>query len=224
MNSRTTVDRLACVPSCAGRLAATWLFIASLSGCGGERRTIPAAGARVDDAPASEKQTSGDYAMSFTISSTAFEPGAAIPRKYTGEGDDISPPLTWNAPPGNTKELALVCDDPDAPGTEPWIHWVIYGIAADVRTLAEGLPNEPELKTPIVARQGKNSWNSGATIGYRGPMPPVGHGTHHYHFKLYALDQPLGLASSATKAQLLSAMKGHVLAETELIGTYERKK
>jgi Raf kinase inhibitor-like YbhB/YbcL family protein len=126
--------------------------------------------------------------------------------------------------PEGTQQLALICDDPDAPTPEPWVHWVIYGINADVRKLPEGVPNEPQLAKPIAARQGKNSWDSGATIGYRGPMPPPGHGTHHYHFKLYALDKPLDLAHSATKKQLLAAMKDHILAQAELIGTYERKK
>jgi hypothetical protein len=126
--------------------------------------------------------------------------------------------------PAGARELALICDDPDAPTPQPWVHWVIYGIAADVRALPEGIPKDPQLTKPIGARQGKNSWDSGATIGYRGPMPPPGHGTHHYHFKLYALDKRLELASSATKEQLLAAMKGHVLGEAELIGTYERKK
>lgn len=101
---------------------------------------------------------------------------------------------------------------------------MIYGIPPDVRVLPEGIKsNAPQLREPIAARQGKNSWDSGVTIGYRGPMPPPGHGTHHYHFKLYALDTKLALPPSATKSQLLDAMKGHVLAEAELIGTYERK-
>ena len=162
--------------------------------------------------------------MAFKLSSSAFKAGAAIPRKFTGEGDDVSPPLAWDGVPDGTKEFALICDDPDAPTSEPWVHWVIYGIAADVRALPEGIKNETQLTKPIAARQGKNSWDSGVTIGYRGPMPPPGHGTHHYHFQLHALDRPLDLAPAATKKQVLAAMQVHVLGEAELIGTYERKK
>ena len=163
--------------------------------------------------------------MKLTLTSTAFKPGATIPRKYTGEGEDVSPPLTWNDAPADTKEFALICHDPDAPSPEPWVHWVIYGIPADVRALPEGVKsNEPQLTKPVAAQQGKNSFTSGATIGYRGPMPPPGHGVHHYHFKLYALDKRLELPPGATKQQLLDAMKGHVLGDAELVGTYERKR
>ena len=161
--------------------------------------------------------------MSFQLSSTAFRNGGAIPGKYSGEGDDVSPPLEWVGIPEGTREFALICDDPDAPSAEPWIHWVIYGIAADAKSLPEGIPAaRTQLDHPIIARQGKNSWGSGVIIGYRGPLPPPGHGTHHYRFKLYALDHILDLPPSATKSQLLKAIQGHVLAEAELMGTYAR--
>ena len=159
--------------------------------------------------------------MEFKLTSSAFKPGASILRKYTGEGEDASPPLAWEGAPSATKEFALICDDPDAPTPKPWVHWVIYSIASDVRMLPEGTPDEPQLTKPIAARQGKNSWD---TSGYRGPMPPPGHGKHRYHFKLYALDRQVDLAPAATKEQLLAAIKDHVLAEAKLIGTYERKK
>jgi hypothetical protein len=196
----------------------TILLLAAASVCGCQ----PAVSDTSTRAPA--MPTLGDRAMPFELTSGAFKPDAKIPRKYTGEGEDVSPPLAWQGVPDGTKEFALICDDPDAPKPEPWVHWVICGIAADVRGLSEGIKNEPQLTKPIAARQGKNSWDLGVTIGYRGPMPPPGHGTHHYHFKLYALDKPLDLAPAATKKQLLAAMQGHVLGETELIGTYERKK
>jgi Raf kinase inhibitor-like YbhB/YbcL family protein len=161
--------------------------------------------------------------MKFKLTSSAFKSGAAIPRKHSGEGDDVSPSLAWEGAPDGTKEYELICDDPDAPSPEPWVHWVIYGIPADARALPEGVKsNVPELKEPFAARQGRNSWPSGTTVGYRGPSPPPGHGTHHYHFRLYALDTHLDLSPSATKQQVLDAMKGHVLAEAELVGTYER--
>ena len=161
--------------------------------------------------------------MKFELTSSAFADGQPIPRKYTGEGDDVSPPLAWSQAPDGTQEFALLCDDPDAPTAEPWVHWVIYGLAADTRALPEGVPaGQPQLDEPVAARQGMNSWGSGVKIGYRGPLPPPGHGTHHYHFTLYALDRPLEVPPSATKSQLLTAIRDHVLAKAELVGTYSR--
>jgi Raf kinase inhibitor-like YbhB/YbcL family protein len=161
--------------------------------------------------------------MTFHVQSSAFKSGEAIPKKYTGEGQDVSPPLEWRDPPTGTQEFALICDDPDAPSAEPWVHWVIYGLPADVRSLPEGIASgKSQLTEPAAARQGMNSWGSGVTVGYRGPMPPQGHGTHHYHFKLHALGRKLDVPPAATKQQLLNTMKGHVLAKCDLIGTYQR--
>jgi Raf kinase inhibitor-like YbhB/YbcL family protein len=157
--------------------------------------------------------------MSMTIRSDAFAEGQPIPRRHTEDGEDLSPPLTWSDPPEGTRELALIVDDPDAPRAEPWVHWVVYKIPPDVRTLPAGIPQSPSLNVPLGALPGKNSWDSD---GYRGPAPPRGHGTHHYHFRLYALDAPLAAAQGLDKAGLLRAMQGHVLAEAELVGTYER--
>ncbi|HUY32352.1 MAG TPA: YbhB/YbcL family Raf kinase inhibitor-like protein [Pirellulales bacterium] len=158
--------------------------------------------------------------MTIPLESSAFQAGAAIPDKYAEDGDDISPPLAWdNVPPG-TKEFALICDDPDAPSKEPWVHWVLYKIPGEVRELPEGVPADERLGSPPGALQGVNSWPSGRTVGYRGPAPPSG--THHYHFRLYALDALLKLEAKANKAEVLKAMKGHVLAEGELMGTYKR--
>ncbi|OYV87228.1 MAG: kinase inhibitor [Planctomycetia bacterium 21-64-5] len=161
--------------------------------------------------------------MSLTVSSEAFKAGAPIPKKFTEDGQDVSPPLSWQKVPEGTKELALICDDPDAPTAEPWVHWVLYKIPADVTHLPEGLPPDAELKSPAGARQGMNTWKTGRTVGYRGPAPPKGHGPHHYHFRLYALDAPLSLHAKATKQELLDAMKGNLLAEGVLIAIYERK-
>ena len=160
--------------------------------------------------------------MTIALSSSAFQPGERIPKKYTGEGEDVSPPLQWKNVPDGTKEFALICDDPDAPSSQPWVHWVIYGIPAEVSELPESIPGREELSEPIRAKQGTNSWPSGRTIGYRGPMPPPGDGIHHYHFHLYALDRPLELEPGAGKQSLLQAIKGHVIAEGKLIGTYSR--
>ena len=150
--------------------------------------------------------------MTMTITSTAFAARSQIPRKHTGEGEDVSPPLAWEGVPDGTREFALICDDPDAPVPEPWVHWVLYKIPASRTSLAEG--------DNAGALEGKTGWG---TAGYRGPMPPPGHGVHRYHFKLYALDEPLSLSAGASKDALLSEMEGHILGEAELIGTYERK-
>jgi Raf kinase inhibitor-like YbhB/YbcL family protein len=158
----------------------------------------------------------------FVISSTAFVPGGTIPRKFTGEGADVSPAFAWTGVPPGTRELALVCDDPDAPGNEPWVHWVLYGLSPSLTALQEAVPRDPQPANPQGAGQGLNSWPKD-NVGYRGPMPPPGHGVHHYHFKFYALDVPLKLAPRANKNTLLAAMKGHVIGATEVVGTYERK-
>lgn len=160
--------------------------------------------------------------MAIQLTSTAFAEGAAIPRKYTGEGEDVSPALAWSGLPDGTQELALICDDPDAPTPEPWVHWVIYKIPADAAGLPEGVAKDATLKQPPGALQGKNSWPNGQTIGYRGPMPPPGHGRHRYFFKLYALGKKLSVEPGVTKKQLLAAIKDQVLGEGQLLGTYQR--
>lgn len=160
--------------------------------------------------------------MTFIITSSAFVQGHPIPKKYTGEGADVSPPLAWTGLPEGTKELALICDDPDAPRAEPWVHWVVYKIPATATGLPEGVPKRSHLKEPAAALQGKNSWPDGENIGYGGPMPPIGHGVHHYYFKLYALDTELDVEPELDKKTLLEKMQGHVLAEEVLLGTYER--
>jgi Raf kinase inhibitor-like YbhB/YbcL family protein len=147
-----------------------------------------------------------------TVRSSAFGPGALIPVEYTGEGKNVSPPLEWSGVPASARELALICDDPDAPSEEPWVHWVAYKIPASTTSLPEGA------RSGFVA--GRNDFGQ---PGYGGPMPPRGHGVHHYHFKLYALDHPLDAAPGLGKSAVLEAIRGHVVADGELIGTYERK-
>jgi hypothetical protein len=149
------------------------------------------------------------------------EPPEKEPPQTPGQGDDVSPALNWSALPDGTKELALICDDPDAPSPQPWVHWVIYKIPPAAGGLREALPRSAQLTQPTGALQGKNSWPSD-NIGYRGPLPPPGHGLHHYHFKLFALDAALDLKPGMDKATLLKAMQGHILAQAELIGTYQR--
>jgi hypothetical protein len=150
--------------------------------------------------------------MAFSITSPAFAPGQLIPSKYTCDGQDISPPLQWSDIPADTKSLALIMDDPDAPvGT--WDHWLVFNLPPDLA----GLPEKAS--KPKEASDGKNSWGR---LGYGGPCPP--RGVHRYFFKLYALDTTLALAQGANKGQLLSAMAGHILTQAELMGTYSRKK
>jgi hypothetical protein len=142
------------------------------------------------------------------LSSTAFAQGEPIPVKYSCDGDDISPPLTWGDPPEGTQTLALIMDDPDAPGGT-WDHWVVFNLSAEVRELPEA--------ASVTATVGKNSWGRN---DYGGPCPPGG--THRYFFKLYALDTDLSLDENANKSQVLAAMEGHILAEVELMGTFSR--
>ena len=153
--------------------------------------------------------------MAFEFTSSEFKQNEAIPKQYTCDGSDISVPLSWKNAPEGSKSFALIADDPDAPrGT--WVHWVLYDLPADVRELSAAIGREESLQNG--AKQGKNDLGK---IGHGGPCPPSGF-AHRYYFKLYALDQMTGLQSKATKQQLLDAMKGHVLAEAQLIGTYKR--
>lgn len=148
------------------------------------------------------------------ITSTAFEEGDLIPRQYTCDGEDISPPLEWADLPEGTQSLALICDDPDAPsGT--WVHWVVFNLPADAAGLPERVPMEPEIGNG--GRQGRNDFRR---IGYGGPCPPGG--THRYYFKLYALDAFLDEDPGITRDELLEAMEGHILVKSELMGRYRR--
>ena len=160
-------------------------------------------------------------AGTLSVASPAFAAGTEIPPRFTGDGEDASPALTWSGVPDGVEELAVLCDDPDAPTPEPWVHWVIYGIPGDAEGLPEGIPRKAFVTGPVRATQGVNTWTSD-NVGYRGPAPPPGHGTHHYHFKVFALDEPLDLPPGTDKKGLLSAMDGHVVATGELVGTYER--
>lgn len=149
------------------------------------------------------------------IKSADFKEGGEIPKKFTCEGEDISPELEWENVPEGTKSFALICDDPDAP-VGVWVHWVIYNIPSNFRKLERNVPKVSKLENGIL--QGKNSW---PRIGYNGPCPPPGK-PHRYYFKLYALDTILNLKEGATKEELLNAMKGHILAEAQTMGTYRR--
>lgn len=157
--------------------------------------------------------------MSIKITSPAFEDGQPIPIKYTKDGGNISPPMQWNALPKGTVELVLIVEDPDAPRPEPFVHWVCYKINPDAGGLPEGIEQKPNPQTAAVNAQGVNDFKD---IGYDGPAPPEGHGTHHYHFKLYALDQPLDANARLDLRSLLDSMSGHILDSGEIVGTFER--
>lgn len=150
-----------------------------------------------------------------TLRSSAFKPGQPIPAKYTCAGPNLSPPLSWDAPPAGAQSLVLVCDDPDAPGGT-WTHWVIFNMPVGAGKLVEGLP--PQTLLPDGSRQGVNDFHS---VGYGGPCPPPG-GVHHYHFTLYALSTTLDLPPRANKTHVVRGMTGHLLGQTELVGTYRR--
>jgi hypothetical protein len=155
-------------------------------------------------------------AMPFQMTTTAFSSGGTIPKNYTCDGPDLSPPLTWKDPPAGTQSFALIADDPDAPsGT--WVHWVIYNLPSTAKELPEGVQKAEKL--PDGATQGRNDFRK---IGYGGPCPPPGK-PHRYFFKLYALDTKLSLKPGATKAEVESAIKGHTLAQTEIMGKYGRQ-
>jgi Raf kinase inhibitor-like YbhB/YbcL family protein len=174
-----------------------WLFfLASL---------LILAGCHTDATPAVE----GANNMSITITSTAFADGDKIPRLYSCDDQNVSPPLAWTGVPTTTVSLALIMDDPDAPGGT-WVHWVLFNLPGNISGLEQGKNKE--------GTEGKNDFNK---LGYGGPCPPRG-STHRYFIKLYALDKMLDLKAGSTKAQVESAMRGHILAQGQLMGRYAR--
>lgn len=159
----------------------------------------------------------GEQAMALTLSSPAFQPNTSIPSHYTCDGDNVSPPLEWAGIPPGTQTLVLICEDPDVPETirkdRMYNHWVLFNIPTSV----VGLPENAQDFSG--ALRGKNT---SGKLGYTGPCPPDRQ--HRYFFKLYALDTALKLPEGATKAEVIDAMQGHILAQTELLGLYERKR
>jgi len=150
----------------------------------------------------------------FSISTSSFQPDGDIPARFTCSGDNLSPALAWTEPPSGTQSLALIVDDPDAPGGV-FTHWVLYDLAAGARRLPEGIQMKAD---PEGGRQGSNGFGE---TGYGGPCPPPGH-VHRYYFRLYALDSKFGLPPGASKSALEKAMKGHVLAQAEVMGKFKR--
>ena len=156
--------------------------------------------------------------MAFTLTSPAFKHNGEIPKRYTCQGDDVSVPLSWTDVPPGTKSLALIVDDPDAPDPKAprmtWVHWVLYNIPPTATGFKEGVKSE---ELPPGTREGLNDWKR---TGYGGPCPPIGR--HRYFFKLYALDTVLPDLEQPNKATLEQAMRGHILAQAELIGSYQK--
>ena len=156
--------------------------------------------------------------MSLSLTSTAFAHHGAIPTKYTCDGADVSPPLAWSSLPPGTKSLALIVDDPDAPDPAAprmtWVHWVLYNLPPDASALPEAVST-----LPAGTLQGANDWGR---TGYGGPCPPIGR--HRYLHKLYALDAVLPDLGRPTKAALEKAMQGHIIAQAELVGTYQKRR
>ena len=176
---------------------------------------LPSCGGGPRDAPTGPTEEPKGVKMAIEVRSSAFEDGDMIPARYTCDGQGVSPPLSWDSVPNSSKSLALVADDPDAPGGT-FVHWVIYDLPPETRRLPEDVPKR---QTPSGgAEQGVNG---ARRIGYTGPCPPSG--THRYFFKIYALDSRLDLGGGATGEKLFDAMQGHVLAEGQLMGTYQRR-
>jgi Raf kinase inhibitor-like YbhB/YbcL family protein len=155
-----------------------------------------------------------------TVSSTAFKDGQPVPEEYTAYGKGRSIPLSWSNLPSGTRSIAIVMDDPDARTPRPFVHWLIYNIPADIKSLDAGLPTAPRLDLPRGALQGSNGRKS---TGYFGPRPPQGDPPHHYQITVYALDRALKLEPGVDEDALLGAMRGHVLGQGRLVGTVQKK-
>ena len=152
------------------------------------------------------------------ITSTAFDADAPIPRRYTCDGEDVSPELRFHDVPDEAGSLVLIVDDPDAPG-KVWVHWLAWGLPGDLDGLPEDVASDKVVGALHGIRQGRTDFDA---VGYGGPCPPPGHGTHHYRFTLYALDRHIDLDAGATRDALERHMEGHILEQARLVGTYER--
>ena len=163
-----------------------------------------------------DKKAESSTNLNITVSSDAFQEGEMIPKKYTCDGEDVSPSVSWTGLPAETKSVVLVCDDPDAPG-DTWVHWILYNLPPNSGGLPEGVP--PAEMLDGGGNHGINSWNR---YGYGGPCPPSG--VHRYFFKIYALDTVLDIDARATEKNVLQAMEGHILIQGQLMGKYSRSK
>jgi Raf kinase inhibitor-like YbhB/YbcL family protein len=176
-------------------------------------RGIP--GARAGDEYLAFNQTDLMSATTIEVKSPEFEAGQEIPFRYSADGQNISPPITWSNLPRETKSIALLVEDPDAPLPQPFVHWIAFNIDPLTLSLHEGVPVEEKIKL----KQGKNS---GLKIGWTGMAPPKGDTPHHYHFQVFALDEMLPLGNGIGRSALIKAMSGHVIARGELVGRFRR--
>ncbi len=203
--------------SSKGRAMMRWkiyLCCCALALCCACQRGVTRKDENAGSAAARPGEAGGGEKVSLKVTSGAFAEGASIPAQHTCDGRNVSPPISWEGVPASAKTIALIADDPDAPrGT--WVHWVLFNLPATEKGLPEAVPATESLSSG--AKQGKNDFGD---AGYGGPCPPSG--THRYYFKLYALDAALDLASGAKKDQQLKAMEGHVVAEGQLMGRYQR--
>ena len=197
----------------ATAVLAVGVWLTLLAACGGGDKA-PSEMASPTDTPGAEA-TPTEEGSEFRLSSEAFENEESIPARFTCDGENVSPPLAWSGAPVETKAFALIMDDPDAPGGT-FTHWLLFDLPAETRELPEGV--ETSERPQVGGVQGSNDADS---IGYTGPCPPPGT-PHRYRFTLYALDVPVNLDPGAQKQEVLDAMEGHVLAQTELVGTYRR--
>ena len=171
------------------------------------------------DATSATSAKSAASVASIALTSTAFGPDAAIPRKHSEYADGVSPPLRWSPVPG-AKSYVLLAEDPDSKPITPFVHWVAWNIPPEVTSLPEGLQEQERLTEPAGLMQGATSRGS---VGYYGPRPPVGDPPHHYHFQIFALDTLLQLPLGATRDDVLKAATGHVIGKGELVGTYRQE-
>lgn len=160
--------------------------------------------------------------QSLIVTSPAIKAGETIPRDYTADGRNISPPLQWSGAPASTREFAVICDDPDVPMPQPFVHWVIYKIPGTATGLPENIPIDPATPMPAEIAGAVQGTSGFRRPIYRGPAPPPGK-PHHYHFRVYAIDAVLDLKPGLTKRELLEAIQGHIVGEGELVAIYERK-
>jgi Raf kinase inhibitor-like YbhB/YbcL family protein len=158
-----------------------------------------------------------------TVTSSAFKHGQPLPVDYTADGKNVSPPLAWSDLPKGTREIAVIHEDPTAPTPQPFVHWVIYKIPATAKGLPENIPADPATALPAELTGALQGTSGFRRVGYRGPAPPKPGRVHEYHFIVYALSEPLDLQAGLTKPQLLEAMKGKIIGQGEIVGTYERK-
>jgi len=192
-------------------LLCCWLLGLALIACRGAA-DAPAEEPAPTPAPEATEAPPPDP-ITLTVTSTAFQEGAAIPAEYTCEGNERVPPLAWTAPPEGTASIAVIVDDPDAPnGT--WVHWVVFDLPGDLTAL-----DADAVAALTAGTQANNSWRK---VGWGGPCPPKGHGPHRYFFRVYALDTQLGLTPEASRLDVDDAMHGHILGEGVMMGTFER--